>query len=150
MEPVTVALVGSAALQTFSRWRSNRAARRAAEERARLMELQAQEVLNRNRINSEEVRRQTSQLIGKQQVSIAGSGADLASSSVTLTTLQDSVSNMSRTLQNMDRDARFRAAQIRAGAGQERQMASQLRKSAPVDLLTGGLQAYGSYKMATS
>ena len=137
-------MVGGAALNMLASYRKSKEEEKAALMNARLQRLQADEVLDRARVSSEEVRNDAMRLIGDQRTAIAGSGASLEGSSMTLTSMQDAVSAMTKNIGFIQRDAQWKAKQIRMGADMSQTAADNLRDSRGINLLTQGLNSGGN------
>lgn len=137
-------MVGGAALNMLASYRKSKEEEIAARKNAELQRLQADEVLDRARVNSDEVRNDAMRLIGEQRVAIAGTGASLEGSSMTLTSMQDAVSAMTKNIGFIQRDAQWKAKQIRMGADMSQTAADNLRDSRGINLLTQGLNSGGN------
>jgi len=137
-------MVGGAALNMLASYRKSKEEEKAALMNARLQRLQADEVLDRARVSSEEVRNDAMRLIGDQRTAIAGSGASLEGSSMTLTSMQDAVSAMTKNIGFIQRDAQWKAKQIRMGADMSQTAADNLRDSRGINLLTQELNSGGN------
>jgi len=137
-------MVGGAALNMLASYRKSKEEEKAALMNARLQRLQADEVLDRARVSSEEVRNDAMRLIGDQRTAIAGSGASLEGSSMTLTSMQDAVSAMTKNIGFIQRDAQWKAKQIRMGADMSQTAADNLRDSRGINLLIQGLNSGGN------
>lgn len=137
-------MAGGAALNMLASYRKSKEEEIAARKNAELQRLQADEVLDRARVNSDEVRNDAMRLIGDQRVAIAGTGASLEGSSMTLTSMQDAVSAMVKNIGFIQRDAQWKAKQLEMGAQQYEAAASGYKKSRGINLLTQGLNSGGN------
>ncbi len=137
-------MIGGAALNMLASYRQSKENEKAALQNAELQRLQADEVLDRARINSDEVRNDAMRLIGDQRVAIAGTGASLEGSSMTLTSMQDAVSAMTKNIGFIQRDAQWKAKQLEMSDQQYEDAASGYKKSRGINLLTQGLNSGGN------
>lgn len=90
------------------------ALRAEARQRQILDNLQADEILERAKINVESVRRESDVLTGDQVSAFAKAGVDVSSGSPLLV-LAQAQAEAQREIVNIEREARFDAAQIRRG-----------------------------------
>lgn len=116
----------------------------AANDAAKMREIEAQEVLERLNINRRSIFDQGSRFKVRQRQSIAAQGR--LSDDSTLSLLEDTNAQVSRELFNAEREAEFRAQGLRSEAGFARSRADELRNAGALEgvgtLLTAGFSAY--------
>ena len=123
---------------------------KAAQEQERLMkeqalmdDMKADELLERNEINNELIRKDTEKFMGEQSAALAGKGQSL-SGVTAMGLLEDTYRSMLEDIARNNRDAEWEAGMIRLGASSTRDAAKRTKKAAWIGALGTGLSGAGT------
>lgn len=144
-DPLTIAMIAGAGLQAFGQYQSGQAQARAARQQAKLKKVQANELLERMRIQEGRFREQGEAYKAKQTADYAGNGVAVGTGA-TLVAMEDTNFKISQQIEDMQRDTLFRVNQLRLGAKYEVQQGNDAATAGAI--MAGGsiLEGYADYK----
>jgi len=144
--PILAAVsIGATLFSTYQRYQADKADERALKKKAKLLNVQAQEVLGRNVENRQLMLTQGKQILGQQATSLARLGIQATEGS-SLSELEQSLSVLKDEWVRSRREALYEAKAIRSEASFTREQAKDLRGAmgigAATSLLQGGIDTY--------
>jgi hypothetical protein len=142
---VAAAMVVGAGMQAYGQRQAARAQARAARDQAALKEAQAQEMLEKMRIQEERLNLQGEIFKAEQLTQYAASGVQVGTGA-TLLAMEDTNMKIYDGIEDMKRDTLFKVQQLRMGAGYDSDMARDTINAGAItsaaSLIEGGARAY--------
>ena len=143
------AIAGGTALNVYGKIEAGRQQRKALNEQADNLELQASETIARADINKKATIKSSKQFAETQKAGFAKGGAEV-SAGTSLKVLEDTASKLAEQLINLDRETRFNVEQLRRGATSARRAGKQAQKAALIGAGGSILSGAGQAKTAFS
>lgn len=145
VEVAAAAAVVGTGIQAYGQYQSAQAQARAARQNAKLKRSQANEMVERLRIEELNLQEQGEEVKAAQTTGYAKGGVQLGTG-VTLLALEDTNYKISKKIETMKRDTMFRANQLIQGAGFEMDQARDTSLAGAITaggtLLQGGAEYY--------
>jgi len=113
--------------------------KRAAEARARQLEIQAQEILRRSELNQERIRKEGESFTASQASGFAKGGIDLGTGSPLLV-IAETALQFDKDIAEERRQSEFDAAQVRAGAAAARRSGRDSARAGVIGAISSGFR----------